>query len=108
MLLFPTIYTSAYVTCSLNTIPLLLSIIINLNSLFPSTAKNSTLGLSNGGIAGIVIACVLILLIAAFMLVYLKRMGKIKPPVLGPDTSLGFENATYSRSSDKIQLDSDA
>ncbi|XP_060558401.1 macrophage mannose receptor 1-like [Ruditapes philippinarum] len=70
--------------------------------------KNSTLGLSNGGIAGIVIACVLILLIAAFMLVYLKRMGKIKPPVLGPDTSLGFENATYSRSSDKIQLDSDA
>ncbi|XP_053409086.1 macrophage mannose receptor 1-like [Mercenaria mercenaria] len=68
--------------------------------------NNSNLGLSNGGIAGVVIACVVIIVLVAFLLVYLKRMGKIKPPAF--DGSLGFENATYSRSNDKIQLDSDA
>lgn len=69
-------------------------------------AKKSNLGLSNGGIAGVVIGCIVVIILVAFLMMYLKRMGKIKPPEF--DGSLGFENATYSRSNDKIQLDSDA
>lgn len=69
--------------------------------------EKSNLGLSNGGIAGVVIGCLVVIILVAFLLIYLKRNGKIKPPVF-EGGNLSFENASYNKGHDNIQLDSDA
>ena len=83
-------------------------------SLVPNTLRHISFsavtlsnGLTNGGIAAVVIACVLVLTIAAVVVVFLKRRGVIKPPPIhtnGTD-SLGFDNAMYSRGDESITLD---
>lgn len=76
---------------------------------FIYTALSVQNGLSNGGIAAVVIACVLVLVMAAFGVVLLKRRGMIKPPVFTEGNgSLGFDNALYSKGNDAVQLDTDA
>lgn len=56
-----------------------------------------------------VIACVLVLVLAAVGVVLLKRRGMIKPPVFTESNgSLGFDNAMYSKANDAIKLDTDA
>ncbi|KAL4229236.1 hypothetical protein ACF0H5_012275 [Mactra antiquata] len=69
--------------------------------------NQSTKGLSNGGIAGVVIGCVIVIVLVAAILIYLRRSGQIKlPPV--KDESLGFDNALYNRGNDAVKIDSDA
>lgn len=72
------------------------------------SANTSNLGLSNGGIAGVVIACLVVIVLIAFALIYLKRSGKINPPVLKESLGSGFDNALYSKTNDDVKIDSDA
>lgn len=76
---------------------------------FSLSANVLSNGLGNGGIAAVVIACVLILVLAALGVFILKRRGIVKPPTFREaDGSLGFDNAMYSKSDDKVQLEADA
>ncbi|XP_052806091.1 macrophage mannose receptor 1-like [Mya arenaria] len=70
--------------------------------------SSSNLGMSNGGIAGVVLGCIIAIALIAVALILLKRRGVIKAPPLGETGNLGFDNAMYSRSDDSVKLDSDA
>ncbi|WAR04183.1 MRC2-like protein [Mya arenaria] len=74
----------------------------------PGITSSSNLGMSNGGIAGVVLGCIIAIALIAVALILLKRRGVIKAPPLGETGNLGFDNAMYSRSDDSVKLDSDA